>query len=77
MRDPRRAFNATERIALFILAGGRCEICGVELGDDWEADHVDPHSRGGRTLITNGQALCTPCNRRKSNSITQPERNPE
>lgn len=61
----RRAFNRAERMALFIAAGGKCTICGMELGDTWEADHVQAYSKGGKTNILNGQALCRDCNRKK------------
>lgn len=51
-------------------AGGRCEHHSALTGrcrttTDLEADHVHPHSRGGRTNLTNGQALCRRHNRRK------------
>jgi hypothetical protein len=32
-----------------------------------EADHIYPWSRGGATVVSNGQALCRAHNRRKSN----------
>jgi hypothetical protein len=32
-----------------------------------EADHVEPWSKGGRTVATNCQMLCDPDNRLKSN----------
>lgn len=63
----RRRFNRAERAALFLAAGGRCERCGAELAPGWHADHVDPYSRGGKTDVTNGQALCGPCNLKKGN----------
>ena len=64
-RDSRRAFNREQRRELWLAAGGRCTICRIKLGADWHADHVKPHSRGGRTEVGNGQALCNECNRRK------------
>lgn len=71
-RDPQRAFSARQRAALFIAAGGRCTKCSDELGPDFHADHDMPHSRGGRTDVLNGQALCPTCNRTKSNTVTGP-----
>ena len=49
---------------LFMKANGHC-TCGVELGDDWHADHIVPLSKGGPTTIDNGQALCATCNIKK------------
>ncbi len=62
--DPRRRFTRTQRMLLFMQAQGRC-TCGIELGDDWHADHIIPWSRGGKTTIENGQALCRTCNIQK------------
>ena len=64
MPEPRR-FSATQRMALYLHADGRCENCGVELGDGWHADHIVPWSMGGATDVTNGQALCPDCNLKK------------
>lgn len=64
-----RKFNKTQRQALFILAGGKCQRCDDDLGDDWEADHIIPWSEGGETTLVNGQALCQKCNRKKGNRM--------
>lgn len=62
----RRLFNEREKQTLYVLAGGRCARCGASLDlVGWDADHVVPHSRGGQTHISNGQALCTSCNLKK------------
>lgn len=60
--DPRRRFSGRERTALYLAADGHCTECGVDLEPGWHADHVDPHARGGRTDVVNGQALCPDCN---------------
>lgn len=60
--DSRRAFNSYEKQILFLRAQGCCQVCGAELGPNWHADHVHPHSAGGRTDVENGQALCERCN---------------
>jgi superfamily II DNA or RNA helicase len=64
----RRRFNRQQKEALYLLAGGKCQRCGVELPNDWHADHIDPFSLGGSTDVINGQALCPTCNLRKGNS---------
>lgn len=63
----RRTFGSKERIALYNIAGGRCELCGEALNASFHADHIVPFSKGGETVIENGQALCPRCNMAKSN----------
>jgi superfamily II DNA or RNA helicase len=64
-----RFFNPKQKQALLTMANGRCDICGIELPNDWHADHVIPHSKGGPTDVINGQALCPPCNLKKGNRM--------
>ncbi|TYL51678.1 HNH endonuclease [Nocardioides sp. BGMRC 2183] len=75
-RDPWRTFKHQNRLLVMTRAGGRCEAPAMFA---WgrcsrpatEADHIYPWSKGGATIATNGQALCQPHNRRKSN-LTPP-----
>lgn len=60
-----RSFTARQRKILQLLSGNKCSICGVFLGSQFHADHVQPYSKGGKTVIQNGQALCPKCNLRK------------
>jgi len=69
-RDPRRRFTSSQRVALWIYYDGRCAICDEELSDDWHADHIVPHSLGGPTEVSNGQALCRACNLRKGANVS-------
>lgn len=65
-RQPhRRRFNQSERIALYWMAEGRCEECGAPLDGSFHADHNQPYSKGGKTDVTNGRALCAVCNLKK------------
>lgn len=66
----KRTFSTNQKRALFILADGKCRVCGKDLPEDWHADHIKPYSRGGKTDIINGQALCPECNLKKGNRIT-------
>jgi hypothetical protein len=71
-RDPWRGFKFTTRRAVMTRAGGRCEaptflVWGRCHDPATEVDHVYPWSRGGPTVVSNGQALCRTHNRRKSN----------
>lgn len=70
-KDPVRRFSHADRRIIFIRAGNRCEhhfpIFGrCRTTTSLEADHVHPHSRGGWTSVSNGQALCRLHNREKS-----------
>jgi HNH endonuclease len=62
MNFRRRFFSNSERSALFMVAGGKCESCGTDLLAGWHADHTKPWSRRGKTVVGNGQALCAMCN---------------
>lgn len=64
----RRAFTPRQRRILRMLAGNLCQICGAVLDAGFHADHVHAHSRGGPTVLANGQALCATCNLKKGAS---------
>jgi hypothetical protein len=73
-RDPWRGFRFEARKAVLARAGNRCEAAlvlawGRCAHPAQEADHVYPWSRGGATVVSNGQALCTSHNRAKSNLV--------
>lgn len=58
----KRAFSNRQRKILRLLAGNSCSICGKTLDNGFHADHVQPFSKGGKTVLNNGQALCANCN---------------
>lgn len=71
-RDPWRGFKFASRRSVMTRAGGQCEApvllaWGRCREQATEADHICPWSRGGPTIVSNGQALCRTHNRRKSN----------
>lgn len=71
-RDPWRGFRFATRRVVMERAGGRCEgalffAWGRCRAAATDVDHVYPWSRGGPTVVGNGQALCRDHNRRKSN----------
>jgi len=66
-----RFFSPYQRRMLRIMAGNRCSICEQPLGSSFHADHIVPFSKGGRTILQNGQALCARCNIDKSNKLTR------
>ena len=61
----KRRFDQKQKEALYWIADGACESCGVSLPKDWHADHIHPYTLGGQTDVINGQALCPKCNLRK------------
>jgi superfamily II DNA or RNA helicase len=67
--DPRRRFTSTQRTALYLHADGCCEHCGGNLDSGFDADHLIPHSRSGRTDVVNGAASCSHCNRSRKDKI--------
>jgi 5-methylcytosine-specific restriction endonuclease McrA len=69
--DPKRLFTAEQRAQIYENAQGRCQArgCGIDLSPtNFHADHQKLHSRGGKTTVHNGRALCTRCNREKGNT---------
>jgi 5-methylcytosine-specific restriction endonuclease McrA len=67
--DAKRKFNNNERIVIWRRAKETCQICSKKISlDEMHADHIDPHSKGGLTLLSNAQCLCSKCNLSKSNN---------
>lgn len=72
--DTIRSFTPEQRLAIFRRSGGFCQIKTHCSGDrlmwgEWHADHIVPHSKGGKTTVSNGQTACPSCNLAKSNKI--------
>ncbi len=69
-RDPWRGFRFQTREQVMTRAGNRCESSlffawGRCAEPATEVDHIMPWSRGGPTVLSNGQALCSHHNRSK------------
>jgi hypothetical protein len=65
-----RGFPPEVKQVLLVLARGRCETRGCDASHRWlEADHVHPHSKGGRTSLANGQVLCGADNKWKNDHV--------
>jgi hypothetical protein len=72
--DIKRLFNEAERIKIYRRDDGLCQEC-VRLGrtpkeatvswSDYQADHIYPWIRGGKTAPWNGQVLCSLHNAQK------------
>jgi hypothetical protein len=66
-KDPQRGFSHEQRLAIFRRDSGVCQLklrCdGVKAGwDHWHADHKIAHSKGGKSVVSNGQVACPDCN---------------
>ena len=75
-KDSNRAFSELQRILIYRQGKGLCQQClreGVpekEAKVSWskyQADHVLPHSKGGETILENGELLCAFHNLSKGN----------
>ena len=68
-KDPKRNFDEAQRQVIFRRDNGICKMCGKQCEwDAWEADHIVPWSKGGKTEVENGQVLCPSCNSKKSDN---------
>lgn len=68
-KDEQRGFSAEQRRILWnTSAEKKCSECGERL--DWTnftIDHIDPHSKGGRSDLDNAALMCRECNSSKGN----------
>lgn len=70
LRDTQRNFTHEQRLAIFRRDKGICQLnikCDGKKcdWDNWEADHIVPWSKGGKTVVSNGQVACPECNEAK------------
>lgn len=79
-KDIQRGFDWGQKLTIYAEAykearqrgksEAECKTCGKPTPlNDGEADHIIPHSHGGKTTVGNGQWLCISCNRAKLNSL--------
>lgn len=68
-RDAQRGFTPEQRRVLWnSTADKHCKQCKVKLSwENFTIDHLDPHSRGGRSSLENAAIICRPCNSAKGN----------
>jgi len=77
-KDEKRAFTELERIIIYRNGKGFCQQCLREGKPEneakvswaaYQADHVIPHAKGGRTILDNGELLCNYHNQSKGAKI--------
>lgn len=68
-KDSHRLFSDVQRRIVWGAAKAhKCCVCGKRLNwPDFEVDHVTPHSKGGRTDLSNAALICKHCNASKGN----------
>jgi hypothetical protein len=68
-KDADRLFSVEQRRILWNTTAKRvCGACGKALTwEDFTADHINPHSKGGRTRLDNAAVMHRRCNSAKGN----------
>jgi len=62
-KDPKRPFTNDQRVVIWRRDQGVCQHCKKKIKfANMHADHIKPHSKGGKTIIDNAQTLCKACN---------------
>jgi len=71
IKDKQRGFTKEQRRIIWNSTEERkCEVCEVVLTwDDFTIDHIDPHSKGGRSGIENASLMCRRHNSAKGNRV--------
>lgn len=79
-KDEKRAFTELERIIIYRTGKGLCQQCLREKKpeneakvswSDYQADHVIPHAKGGKTILDNAELLCSYHNQSKGAKINE------
>jgi len=66
-KDSMRNFTDEQKRAIFYRDKQICQLkikcSGKKLSwGNWHADHINPYSRGGKTIVENGRVSCAECN---------------
>jgi 5-methylcytosine-specific restriction endonuclease McrA len=70
-KDSARLFSAEQRRILWNTTEARkCITCKKSLTwEDFTIDHINPHSKGGRTALDNAALMCRKHNSAKGNRV--------
>lgn len=71
-KDSQRGFTSEQRRIIWNTASNRrCtgKLCGGKMltWEDFTLDHINPHSKGGRSRLDNAALMCRKCNSAKGN----------
>lgn len=68
-KNQRKLLTKDLRKKIIIRDNYTCQICGKYMPDEvgLHVDHIIPVSKGGKTISSNLQVLCSKCNGKKSN----------
>jgi hypothetical protein len=68
-KDSQRGFTSEQRRIIWNnTSDRRCIDCGDKLiWDNFTLDHIDPHSKGGKSRLENATLMCQKCNSSKGN----------
>lgn len=71
-KDEKRGFSVEQRRILWNTSSDqKCTRCAVKLNwTNFTIDHVEPHSKGGRSRLDNAALMCRGCNSSKGNRST-------
>jgi hypothetical protein len=62
LKDSQRGFGLLEREIIYYRDRKRCQVGDHEIGwNEAEIHHVEEHSRGGATTLSNGALVCRQC----------------
>ena len=68
-KNQRKPMTKALRKEIMLRDNYTCQICGKYMPDEvgLHIDHIIPVSKGGKTIVSNLQVLCSKCNGKKSN----------
>lgn len=67
-----RFYSPRQKRVMQIKQGNLCRLCGKPLTQGFHGDHRRPYSKGGPTIVLNGQVLCPTCNLKKGTTMSTP-----
>lgn len=70
-KNQRKLMTPALRQAVMTRDNYTCQICGKYMPDGvgLQIDHIVPVSKGGKSVMSNLQVLCSKCNGQKKNKI--------
>ncbi len=71
--------NNRLKIQVLLRDGNKCRLCGSTCDsglNNIHFDHIKPYSKGGETVLTNLQILCSECNLAKGNYYNDEQSKP-